>query len=190
MEKHLEIEYKTRINPEDQHIIFDYFPFSEPIFQENRYYDTENQDLFKKGIMCRTRKIKDHVVLTVKVPQDFGIMEYEATVVGTIYDCGNVQIVLDEFNLKGSDLVEITFSNTVRYEYKDAFGTWCLDITQFEHHRDFELEYELYHDEDQAEKHYYSTLKSIGIEFEEIDPKFVRALNSKDLKDVPSSNQD
>ena len=183
MEQHLEIEYKTKIDRENHVTVYDYFPFSEPVFQENVYYDTKNQDLYKKAIMCRTRKIKDVTVLTVKEPRDYGIMEYETTLHTPLTEDENARSLFEEFGFNINDLVEITFSNTVRYEYKDAYGTWCLDITQFKNHKDYELEYELYHDEDQAENHYYQTLKSIGIEYEAIEPKFVRALNSLKLED-------
>ena len=100
------------------------------------------------------------------------------------------QEVLDVFNTNIQDLKEIAFSNTVRYEHEDVYGTWCLDITQFEHHKDFEIEYELYHEEKSAQKHYIQTLKSIGIEYEEIEPKFVRALRSKEIKELESSQID
>ncbi|MDE8209604.1 hypothetical protein PT115_09165, partial [Erysipelothrix rhusiopathiae] len=38
----------------------------------------------------------------------------------------------------------IAFSNTVRYEYSDIYGVWCLDYTRFLNGSDFELEYELH----------------------------------------------
>lgn len=189
MEQHLEIEFKTEISPDDHITIYDYFPFSEPVLQENRYYDTENNDLFKRGVMCRTRKIKDVTVLTIKEPLEEGVMEYEATLTKPLYECDNAQIVLDEFGINVHQLVEITFSTTVRYEYKDVYGTWCLDITQFANHKDFELEYELHHDDNDAENHFYQTLKSIGIPYIAIKPKFVRALDSLIQPDVQDEHQ-
>lgn len=183
MEQKLEIEFKSEITHEDHLLIRDYFPFQEPVLQENVYYDTDNQELFKKGIMCRVRKIEDSYLLTVKEPHPDGIMEYEMHIEGLLHDSKQAQKVLDVFNVNLNDLHKTTFSNTVRYEYEDVYGTWCLDITQFENHRDYEIEYELYHEEPAAQKHYMQSLKSIGIEYKKINPKFMRALYSKDLKD-------
>ena len=78
METNLEIEFKTKINHDEHLLIHDYFPFSEPVLQVNTYYDTKQQDLFKKGIMCRIRKVNDQAILTIKEPQELGVMEYEA----------------------------------------------------------------------------------------------------------------
>lgn len=183
MEQKLEIEFKSKIDHQSHLLIRDYFPFKMPVLQENLYYDTQNRDFYKKGIMCRVRKIEDTYLLTVKEPHPEGIMEYEINLVGGLFEDPRAQEVLDVFNVQVDNLNEIAFSNTVRYEYADVYGTWCLDVTQFEHHKDYEIEYELYHEERAAQKHYLQTLKSIGIEFEAIEPKFVRALHSKEIKD-------
>lgn len=183
METNLEIEFKTKINHDEHLLIHDYFPFSEPVLQVNTYYDTKQQDLFKKGIMCRIRKVNDQAILTIKEPQELGVMEYEAILKEDFLTDENAALILKEFNIEAKDLEEITYSSTVRYEYKDAYGIWCLDITQFKHHKDFELEYELFHEDPQAEKHYLQTLQSIGIEYEAIEPKYLRALRSSELKD-------
>lgn len=183
MEKKLEIEFKSEIDYDAHLLIRDYFPFKAPIFQENIYYDTKNEDFAKKGIMCRVRKIEDQFLLTVKEPHPDGIMEYEVNLDATIKDDLRSLEVLNLFDVNLEDLDVVTYSNTVRYEYEDVYGTWCLDITQFENHKDYEIEYELYHEEKAAQKHYLQTLKSIGIAYKEIEPKFVRALHSRDLKD-------
>lgn len=190
MEQKLEIEYKSKIDHESHLLIRDYFPFKTPVLQENLYYDTENRDFFKKGVMCRVRKIKDTYLLTVKEPHPEGVMEYEINLNGSIHEDPASQKVLDVFDAKAEDLHEIAFSNTVRYEYEDVYGTWCLDITQFEFHKDYEIEYELYHEEKAAQKHYIQTLKAISIEYQEIEPKFIRALHSKEIKEQESLDSD
>lgn len=183
MEQKLEIEFKSKIDYDEHLLIKDYFPFTTPVLQENLYYDTKDRSLFKKGIMCRTRKIEDTLQLTVKEPHPEGIMEYEMYLKDDLLNDPRAQEVLDIFKIDLNELELTTFSNTVRYEYGDVYGTWCLDITQFEHHKDYEIEYELYHKEKSARKHYLQTLNAIGIEYKEIKPKYIRALNSFDLKD-------
>lgn len=190
MEQNLEIEFKSKLTQESHLLIRDYFPFESPIFQNNTYYDTPNSDLYREGTMCRVRKIGEELLLTVKEPHPDGVMEYEIYITGDIKSDPNSQKVLDVFNVNAQDLEEIAFSNTVRYEYKDVYGTWCLDVTKFEFHKDYEIEYELHHEDKAAQKHYYQTLKSIGIEYEAIQPKFVRALNSKQIRDEELSLQD
>ncbi len=179
MEQKLEIEFKSKIDHEGHLLIRDYFPFGTPKLQENVYYDTKDRKFYEKGVMCRVRKIEDTNLLTLKEPHPDGIMEYEINLTGPLHSDPRSQEALDVFNVKMEDLEEIAFSNTVRYEHEDVYGTWCLDITQFKNHKDYEIEYELYHEEKAAQKHYMQTLKSIGIEYEPIEPKFVRALYSK-----------
>lgn len=183
MEQKLEIEFKSKIDHGGHLLIRDYFPFQTPVLQSNVYYDTKDREFFKKGIMCRVRKIEDDYLLTLKEPHPDGIMEYELSLEGPLKEDVRSQEVLDVFDVKIEDLEEVTFSNTVRYEHEDVYGIWCLDITQFKNHKDYEIEYELYHEEKSAQKHYMQTLKSIGIDYEPIDPKFVRALHSEALED-------
>lgn len=178
MEQHLEIEFKSEINHEDYLKIRAYFPFETPALQENIYYDTEDFKLYKQGIMCRIRKVNDRFIFTLKEPREDGVMEYEFIMDGDLYTDDRAKTLLMTYNVGLLDLVEVSFSNTIRYEFKDVYGMWCLDITQFKSHKDYEIEYELYQEEPAAQKHYLQTLKAIGIEYREIDPKFIRALNS------------
>lgn len=178
MEEKLEIEFKSELTYDDHLTVKNYFPFGTPNLQENTYYDTKGMNLYDKGIMCRTRKIKDNVFFTLKEPTNEGLMEYEFLMTDDFYKDPNCQVVLDRFDLQVQDLSEVAFSNTVRYEFKDAYGTWCLDVTQFAHHKDYEIEYELFTDDPLAEKHFLQTLKAMGLEYQPIHPKFVRALGS------------
>lgn len=191
MEQKLEIEYKSKITYEDYLRLREYFPFGAPILQENTYYDTPEHELFKKGIMSRTRKVNDQTLFTLKEPTPEGLMEYEFFVESDIYHETHSIELYKHFGIDVNDLVEVAFSNTVRYELKDAYGTWCLDITQFKNHKDYEVEYELFGEEPSGEKHFIQSLKAVDIEFTPIEPKFVRALNSSieyDAQDVFQSS--
>ena len=176
MEQNLEIEFKSKITYEEYLRLRDFFPFDAPILQENTYYDTKDLSLYSKGVMSRTRKVDDSVLFTLKNPTEEGLMEYEFLVETDIYTEPHSIRLFKEFSV-----------NTVRYTYKDSYGTWCLDITQFKEHKDYEIEYELFGDDPSAHKHFISSLRSVGLEFVPIDPKFVRALNSSvefDAQDV------
>ncbi len=193
MEQNLEIEFKSKINYEEHLKLRDFFPFDTPILQENTYYDTKDLYLYSKGIMSRTRKVDDSVLFTLKEPTEEGLLEYEFYVDTDIYSEPHSIKLFSDFGVDVKDLVEVAFSNTVRYTYKDSYGTWCLDITQFKNHKDYEIEYELLGDDPAAHKHFINSLKSVGLDFVPIDPKFVRALNSStefDAQDVFQSSDE
>lgn len=179
MKQELEIEFKSKIDYEEHLKLRDFFPFEPPYLQENVYYDTKDRDLFEKGIMCRVRKFDDKQLFTIKEPCVEGIMEYEFSLVNDdIYQSDQAQTLFEQFDVNIQDIEKVAFSNTVRYEHKDAYGTWCLDVTQFENHKDYEIEYELYHPEPEAENHFYQALEAMEITYTPIVPKYVRALHS------------
>lgn len=178
MKQHLEIEYKTQLTQEEFNHILNSFPFNDPKYQENTYYDTPEGSLFKQHSMCRIRTIGSTYEFTLKVPQEEGVLEYEVTLnEKSLMD----ERIIDFLNRKSIDvdaMEVIAFSNTVRYEYSDIYGVWCLDYTRFLNGSDFELEYELHEGNEKAYQHYLDTLKSLGIQFKASKPKYLRALNS------------
>ncbi|AMC92445.1 hypothetical protein AOC36_00085 [Erysipelothrix larvae] len=178
MKTHLEIEYKTALTREEYQEMMYHFPFEGPISQSNTYYDTEDTRLQNQGVMCRIRKEGETTLFTLKEPQEEGVLEYEFYMLGEQQDNKRAQDILLPFHVGLSELKEVTFSNTVRFVYKDVYGTWCLDVTQFPHHKDYELEYELHKQEDRARSHFLSVLAELNIEYVESPPKFLRAINS------------
>ncbi|WP_331836532.1 CYTH domain-containing protein [Erysipelothrix piscisicarius] len=178
MKQHLEIEYKTQLTQDEFNHILNSFPFKDPKYQENTYYDTPKGSLFKQHSMCRIRTIGNIHEFTLKVPQEEGVLEYEVILnEKSLMD----ERIIDFLNEKDIDVntMEVTaFSNTVRYEYSDIYGVWCLDYTRFLNNSDYELEYELHESNEKAYPHYLDTLQLLGIQYKPSKPKYLRALDS------------
>lgn len=180
MKQHLEIEYKTQLTQDEFNRILDSLPFEEPKYQENTYYDTPQRSLFNQQSMCRIRTIGKNYEFTLKVPQEEGVLEYEVTLNDKSLNDDRIIHFLNERNIDMKTMKIIAFSNTVRYEYSDLYGVWCLDYTKFLNSFDFELEYELHAANEKAYPHYLDTLNALNIEYKASQPKYLRALNSYD----------
>lgn len=179
MKTNLEIEYKSSLTRDDYQKLINHFPFVGPIQQFNTYYDTRDALLRNQEAMCRVRVVDGISTFTLKEPHEEGVLEHEFVMTDELHKEKRAQAILTHFHVGLDDLVEVTYSNTVRFEYKDTFGTWCLDVTQFPHHKDYELEYELHRADSSAHPHFLNVLKTLGIEYIESSPKYLRALNSK-----------
>lgn len=178
MKTNLEIEYKTLITLTDHQNIMNYFDFSEPTIQTNVYFDTENEDLLKLQMMCRVRVINDHFEFTLKVPQDDGVLEYELELNSLSLNDQRLLELFQKFDINAFNLNETTRSITSRRTFIDLYGEWCLDETQFECHKDYEIEYELHGSNEKAYPHFQDTLNRLNIEATKATPKYIRALNS------------
>lgn len=184
MKKNLEIEYKTLLDEDQFEQLRSHMNAQEPTLQINTYYDTASLDLMQQHCMCRIRESKGSFLFTLKIPQEKGVMEYEQALVSPSLETAEIAAFLNTLGIDVKDLHVLTQSNTLRYEHKDPWGTWCLDETQFQNHKDYEVEYELHQDQSNAYDHYCKTLAALGISFKNhSQPKFLRALYS--AKSIP-----
>lgn len=177
MKLNLEIEFKTLLNEQEYNALRSALPFSIPKKQTNVYYDTPDESLFKQGIMCRTRET-DSIEFTLKVPQSNGVLEHEIDLSDRIKLCNEtISNLLELYCVDCNLLRPVASSITIRQEYQDEFGTWCLDFTQFDHGSDYEVEYELFESSNYAEEHYINTLSMLGITatHKKPRPKYIRA---------------
>lgn len=183
MKQHLEIEYKTKVSDDTVQKLLKTGLFKNPGFQHNDYFDTKDFKLYKQGVMCRVRSFEGdkNPEFTLKVPQEDGVLEHEVIVDGVSLNHPAIIELLDTFGIKLEDIHPVTFSETTRTIYADVYGEWCLDHSVFENDTDYELEYELFGPNDNALAHYKQHLIEWGIEFKEIDPKFIRALKSSKI---------
>lgn len=178
MKHNLEIEYKTMLDEPLFEKIKSKLPFDSGVNQRNDYYDTPDRQLYSMGIMCRIRTVDNRFEFTVKIPQEDGVMEHEVLLETKTLDHPSVINFFNQLNLDVSQLDCIAYSDTQRYTYDDAYGSWCLDASSFENHNDFELEYELHEANEKAYPHYVDMLNELDVEYREAKPKYIRALTS------------
>lgn len=170
MQNHLEIEYKTLISYEDYHKLLKSFPFAKESKQVNSYYDYHDV-LFQNKKMLRLRELEDELLITLKIPQANGVQEIEMA-------AQSQDDLLAFIKVQGFDfpaLDQVGQSITYRNEYRDSYGIWCLDRTQFHWGCDYELEYELYAEHPDAYKHYRRILKNLAIPYKKAPAKYLRA---------------
>lgn len=178
MKQHLEIEYKTEITERDYERLLESLSFEKGKQQKNYYYDTEDMRLFKQGIMCRIRNVSNTFLFTVKVPQEVGVLEFEVNLDTLSLDHEAIIAYFEALNISIAALQIVAWSDTLRSIYADTYGEWCLDFSTFEHHTDYELEYELYEYHEKAPSHYEKMLQEFQLDFKAIQPKYLRALHS------------
>lgn len=178
MKTNEEIEYKSQLTDDEFTLLKESLPFSDGVKQVNYYYDTLNQDLFSLGCMARIREYENYYEFTLKIPKEDYVLEREMKVLSLNPNIPEIKEELMSMSIKDS-LELVTTSTTIRYEYKDTFGVWCLDETTFETSHDYEIEYELLHANPHAFNHYIDTLDNLGIVYKKSMPKYLRALHSR-----------
>ena len=179
MKQHLEIEFKTMLSKDEFNRLYQVWDFDEGFLQINSYYDTITNFFLKKRMMLRIRTIEDSFIFTMKTPRKLGVLENEFILDEFNINDLKVQKLLDSHNILSTDLSLVAQSKTIRHEFDDKYGTWCLDLNEFAYSKDFELEYEL-HDEvnfEDAQLHYFDKITEFNILYKEAKPKYIRALS-------------
>lgn len=179
MEQHLEIEFKTMLTKKEFHRLYKTMTFKDGFLQINSYFDTMDNFFLKNHSMLRIRTIDNSFIFTMKTPKRIGVLEHEFTMESFNINHPKIQKLIEDFNIKTSDLDLITQSKTIRHEINDEYGTWCLDLNEFTFNKDYELEYELFEgvDYDKAQQHYYNSINNLNISYKKAKPKYIRALD-------------
>ncbi|WP_414054063.1 CYTH domain-containing protein [Macrococcus equi] len=169
----LEIEFKNLIDyskyEELKSTLFHEAPI---ITQTNFYIDTNQYDL--KNHKCALR-IRDNGLskeMTLKVPQDVGIMEYTGKIdeniidqeyIGRQYIPENIAHQLSQMNIPDTGLRIFGALSTERREIKYMSGTLVLDASYYLDTSDYELEFEV-PDYEQGKSEFDAFIKQYHIE--------------------------
>lgn len=149
----LEIEFKnmlTRVKYEKLKTTL--FNDVAPIIQTNFYIDTATHDFIQHKISLRIRDTSDNVEMTLKVPQQIGVMEYNSNVHAHLLDepvikrsdiPNHILEALNDLNIQFEELFVIGALATERREMSYNDGLLVLDFSQYLDREDFELEYEV-----------------------------------------------
>ncbi|MDW5472152.1 CYTH domain-containing protein [Staphylococcus equorum] len=148
-----EIEFKQLLSQSQYQSIYNkYFPEMQPFSQTNYYIDTEQFDLRSHKSALRIRVKDDYYEMTLKVPAEVGLMEYnfETHVIPEL----NKELVandlpleiieqLNKMNVDVNQLVILGALTTSRLEKEIQGNLLVLDKSDYLNYQDYELEYEV-----------------------------------------------
>jgi len=175
MNTNLEIEYKTLLTESQFNRISSDYKEVPAIKQVNFYYQYAD---VSKPIAARIRQINETFELTFKIKQSKGRLEVNFEVYGndsSIFDHNDVKSFLIEngytqvFNYLG----ELT---SYRRLIKEEYGDMCIDENHYLGKVDYELEYEVIHDEELAYARYLELVEKYNLSNEKAKTKYHRFL--------------
>ncbi|GGA98808.1 adenylate cyclase [Macrococcus hajekii] len=149
----LEIEFKNIIDyPVYNRLKNTYFSKAPVITQTNFYIDTEDHAIASHHIALRIRDTGDTLMMTLKVPQAVGIMEYHGPIDAAMLDeeainadkvPANIRQQLEERHIAVDQLFIVGALSTERREIPYEGGLLVLDASHYLDTEDYELEYEV-----------------------------------------------
>lgn len=183
-----EIEFKQLLSQTEYQQIYDtYFKGIIPFSQTNYYIDTPDFQLKAHKSALRIRVKADYNEMTLKVPAEVGLMEYnfETSIVpqldkvitpdsippDIIEQLKQMDITLDELTILGA-------LTTNRVESKVSDNLLVLDHSSYLDQEDYELEYEV-SDYDQGLQNFKSLLEQFNIQHQTPDNKVQRFFSRK-----------
>ena len=183
-----EIEFKQLLSQSQYQSIYNkYFPEMQPFSQTNYYIDTEQFDLRSHKSALRIRVKDDYYEMTLKVPAEVGLMEYnfETHVVPEL----NTELVandlpleiteqLNKMNVDVNQLVILGALTTSRLEKEVQGNLLVLDKSDYLNYQDYELEYEV-EDYDDGLIQFKMILEAFDIKHETPENKVQRFFNRK-----------
>ncbi|MDK9860481.1 CYTH domain-containing protein [Staphylococcus equorum] len=183
-----EIEFKQLLSQSQYQSIYNkYFPEMQPFSQTNYYIDTEQFDLRSHKSALRIRVKDDYYEMTLKVPAEVGLMEYnfETHVIPEL----NKELVandlpleiteqLNKMNVDVNQLVILGALTTSRLEKEVHGNLLVLDKSDYLNYQDYELEYEV-EDYDDGLIQFKMILEAFDIKHETPENKVQRFFNRK-----------
>ncbi|NKT61394.1 CYTH domain-containing protein [Rhodococcus hoagii] len=147
-----EIEFKQLLSQSQYQSIYNkYFPEMQPFSQTNYYIDTEQFDLRSHKSALRIRVKDDYYEMTLKVPAEVGLMEYnfETHVIPEL----NKELVANDLPLEITEqlnkmMLTLISCDSWCFDYftfkKEVQGNLLvLDKSDYLNYQDYELEYEV-----------------------------------------------
>ena len=149
----LEIEFKNLIDyPVYNRLRNTYFKEAAVITQTNFYIDNVHEEIAAARIALRIRDTGDSLMMTLKVPQEVGIMEYHGSINPSMLNEEhinetqlpvNIRQQLEAHNIAVDSLYIVGALSTERREIPYDDGLLVLDASHYLDTEDFELEYEV-----------------------------------------------
>ncbi|WYK02368.1 hypothetical protein A5821_003511 [Enterococcus sp. 7F3_DIV0205] len=192
--ENLEIEFKTLLSIEEFSRTVDYFQLKEKQFftQTNYYFDSADFQLKEKHIGLRVRTLSNNAEITLKIPEEVGLLEINDTISideaqhivasATLPNSGNVYNRLTTLGINKNDLRLIGSLTTKRAEIKLPQGLLALDESWYNEQHDFELELEV-DDPYNGKADFLSLLNTLNIKESPSPNKIQRMMMSSKEKD-------
>lgn len=182
-----ERELKILLTQMQADLLLNHIDFKTPRTQINTYFDSPDGFYKSKGIALRIRQImqKDNTeqrILTIKKPLD-EITKYEYEKRTNTHNLDNLSSEdiqwIKSYIPMPADLQLLISFKTERWIYDLDEAEICLDHTYFDHHDDYEIEYE-FKSKDASVEAFNQFLHPFGIEFINNCPsKLARAMKYK-----------
>lgn len=178
MEQNIEKEYKVLLTKNQYNHFIKVYPFTKTVHQSNTYYDTPNQDIKKMDGALRIRTIENKNIFTLKIKRDASShFEYEKEISCTSIDeIKDAEILewLQAYDIPPKVHPIVSFS-TIRKIWNTDEAEISLDMTSYENHIDYEIEYEYKKNHDGLQK-FQQILNTIHVIYKKNCPsKIARA---------------
>nr|WP_263313830.1 CYTH domain-containing protein [Mammaliicoccus sp. Marseille-Q6498] len=188
MGQELEIEFKNMLTEDEyKSIKHYYFKQNEPFKQTNHYIDTQNHDIISKKMALRIREKANQFEMTLKVPQEVGLLEYNEVVeflpeknqkLDKQFLPISITNILMKHNIPIEELELLGDLTTYRLEKETEDGLLVLDHSKYLNTEDYELEFEV-SDYQQGEKAFSKLLNSLNINRRKPDNKVKRFFDTE-----------
>ncbi|WP_233494512.1 CYTH domain-containing protein [Exiguobacterium sp. RIT594] len=189
MRQEMEIEFKNLLNEKDYTKLMERYNTSgSSVWQANDYFDTPTFELRSHGAALRIREKKTGLILTLKEPQDDGLLETHVSLseqeaedlfqYGLIHS-SEMNQQLEKFELTTS-LEHLGRLETERFEKQLESGLLVLDKSTYLGTTDYELEFEVT-DYAAGKRAFEELLQTNEIPLRETKNKIVRFMDRKAL---------
>ncbi|BCU51921.1 uncharacterized protein YjbK [Staphylococcus auricularis] len=188
MSTHNEIEFKQLLSQSQYNSIYDkYFQSQTPFVQTNYYIETTDFTLREHHSALRIREHEDQYEMTLKVPAEVGLTEYNhdidlvPQIDQTIQSDDLPEDILEQLKAMDVDLSDLTVLGsltTERMERKLGDNLLVLDKSSYLDCVDYELEFEV-EDHDQGKQQFDEILKEFGMTHEKPNNKVQRFFTRK-----------
>ncbi|WP_074035073.1 CYTH domain-containing protein [Exiguobacterium sp. AT1b] len=187
MTQEVEIEFKSMLKKDEYEKLIQAYKLEDQVrWQANDYFDTPSFQLKKQGAALRIREKKHGQVLTLKQPNEVGLLETHASITeeeaedlfkyGIIHD-DQMKQALAPFQLNAA-LEHLGRLETNRAEHQTEDGLLVLDESHYLETTDYEIEFEVTNEE-AGKRAFERLLAEHGLPYRPAKNKIVRFMELK-----------
>lgn len=187
MTQEVEIEFKSMLTKDEYEKLIRAYKLENQVrWQANDYFDTPTFQLKKQGAALRIREKKHGQVLTLKQPNEVGLLETHSSITeeeaedlfkyGIIHD-DQMKQALAPFQLNAA-LEHLGRLETNRAEHQTEDGLLVLDESHYLETTDYEIEFEVTNEE-AGKRAFERLLAEHGLPYRPAKNKIVRFMELK-----------
>lgn len=187
MTQEVEIEFKSMLTKDEYDKLIQAYKLEDQVrWQANDYFDTPSFQLKKNGAALRIREKKQGQVLTLKQPNEVGLLETHASITeeeaedlfkyGIVHD-DQMKQALAPFQLN-APLEHLGRLETNRAEHQTEDGLLVLDESHYLETTDYEIEFEVTNEE-AGQRAFERLLSEHGLPYRPAKNKIVRFMELK-----------